>query len=141
MDAPRYRTEFDETNYSAQAKPVSALLKELVSNISLLVRQELMLARAEMGEKTSSLMNGVISIACGFVLALAALIVLLDAVVLALSNSVPMWASALIVGGVVAVIAAIFIYIGQSRLSAANMMPDRTVRNMRDDARVIREKV
>jgi hypothetical protein len=75
-------------------------------------------------------------------LALAALIVLLQALVIALTELglAPALAS-LIVGGVVAIIAFILIYKGMNDLKASSLAPTRTVESLRRDAHMVKEQV
>jgi hypothetical protein len=75
------------------------------------------------------------------VLALAALIVLLQALVIALAElGLAPALSALIVGGVVAIIAFALIYKGMNDLKASNLAPTRTVEALRRDAHMIKEQ-
>ena len=82
------------------------LLGDLTNSVTTLFRKEIELARAEIGEKFSEAGVAIGSLAAGAILGLAALIVLLQALVIALTELglAPAWAS-LIVGGVVAIIA------------------------------------
>ena len=80
------------------------------------------------------------AIAGGAILALAALIILLQALVIGLTEAgIPAGWSALIVGVVVAVIAYILIYKGTNDLKAGNLAPDRTMSSLRRDAQVAKE--
>ena len=81
------------------------------------------------------------SIAAGGILALAALIVLLQALVIALTELglAPAWSS-LIVGGAVAIIAFALIYKGINDLKGSNLAPRRTVESLRQDAHMVKEQ-
>ena len=71
----------------------------------------------------------------------AALIVLLQALVIGLTEAgVPAGWSALIVGVVVAVIAYILIRKGTNDLKGSNLAPSRTVDSLRRDAQVVKEQ-
>ena len=93
-------------------------------------------------EKFSEAGVAVGSLAAGAILGLAALIVLLQALVLALTELglAPAWSS-LIVGGVVALIAFALIYKGMSDLKASNLAPTRTVEALKRDAHMVKEQV
>jgi hypothetical protein len=70
-----------------------------------------------------------------------ALIVLLQALVIALTNlGIPPGWSALIVGVVVAVIAYALIQKGTSDLKAHNLAPNRTVDALKQDAHTLKEQ-
>jgi uncharacterized membrane protein len=119
----------------------ASLLRDLIAEIGQLFRQELRLARAETGEKLSQAQNGIIAIVVGLLLASSALLILLQAVVLALSQIVPAWAASVIVGVVVAIVALILIRGGQSSLKLTNLTPTRTLDALRKDRDMVMEKV
>lgn len=118
------------------------LFADLTHSVSTLFRKEIELARAETSEKISQAGVAAGSIAGGGILALAALIVLLQALVIALSElGLAPALSALIVGGVVAIIAFALIYKGMNDLKASSLAPTRTVEALRQDARMVKEQV
>jgi uncharacterized membrane protein len=119
----------------------ASLLRDLIAEIGQLFRQELRLARAETGEKLAQAQNGIIAIVVGLLLASSALLILLQAVVLALSQIVPAWAASVIVGVVVAIVAFILIRGGQSSLKLTNLTPTRTLDALRKDRDMVMEKV
>lgn len=117
------------------------LFGDLTHSVSTLFRKEIELARAETSEKISQAGIAAGSIAGGGILALAALIVLLQALVIALSElGLAPALSALIVGGIVAIIAFALIYKGMNDLKASNLAPTRTVESLRRDAHMVKEQ-
>ena len=117
-----------------------SLTSELIGDISRLIRQELRLAQTEAGEKASQLQTGVISVAAGMLLALAALLILLQALVLGLANVMSVLMASVIVGVVVAVIALILVWAGAAKLKGTSLMPERTMRAVQSDKDMILEK-
>ena len=116
------------------------LLADLTHSVTTLFRKEIELARAELSEKVSQAGVAAGAIAAGGILALAALIVLLQALVIALSElGLAPALSALIVGGVVAIIAFALIYKGMNDLKASSLAPTRTVEALRRDAHMVKE--
>jgi hypothetical protein len=116
------------------------LLGDLSENIATLFRKEIQFARAETSEKITQVGVAIGAIAGGAILALAALIILLQALVIGLTEAgIPAGWSALIVGVVVAVIAYILIHKGTNDLKAGNLAPDRTMSSLRRDAQVAKE--
>ena len=98
-------------------KPLKDLVSDLGSNIAMLFRKEIQLARAETSEKIGQAGTAIASIAAGNILALAALLVLLQALVVAIAEAgVPPAVAALIVGAVVALIAYLLV-LGASVIS------------------------
>src|SRR5690349_16552476 len=92
----------DGTSPSREARGLTDLIAQLGGDLAALVRKESELVRAEVAEKLNSAGKAVADIAAGGLLLVAALLVLLQALVLALSKLMdPIWAS-LLVGVVVA---------------------------------------
>jgi drug/metabolite transporter (DMT)-like permease len=121
-------------------RSLKELFGDLTQSVTTLFRKEIELARAETSEKLSQAGVAAGAIAAGGVLALAALIVLLQALVIALSElGLAPALSALIVGGVVAIIAFALIYKGMNDLKASNLAPTRTVEALRRDAHMVKE--
>lgn len=110
-----------------------SLLSELISEVNHLVRQELRLAQAEATEKIDQAQNGALSVLAGILIGFVALIVLVEALVIALSNVVAPWIAAIIVGGALAVIGFALVKIGQNSLKPSNLTPERTIRTVRGD--------
>jgi hypothetical protein len=119
----------------------TSLLKELIGELGQLIRQELRLAQAEASEKVSQAQNGVIALIVGLLFAFSALLILLQAVVVALATVMPAWLASVIVGLVVAVIAFILVRQGQSNLNPVNLVPERTLNAMRSDRDMVMGKV
>lgn len=124
-----------------QDQSFTSLISHLVSDVGKLVRQELRLAQAEAFEKVDQAQKGTISIIAGMLLAFAGLVILLQALVLALSNVLQPWLAAVVVAVAVAIIAFVLIKGGQSSLRGRNLMPERTMQSVRDDKDMVMEKV
>jgi drug/metabolite transporter (DMT)-like permease len=117
------------------------LFGDLTQSVTTLFRKEIELARAEISEKVSQAGVAAGAVAAGGILALAALMVLLQALVIALAElGLAPALSALIVGGVVAIIAFALIYKGMNDLKASNLAPTRTVEALRRDAQMVKEQ-
>ena len=122
-------------------RSLKELFSELSSSITTLFRKEIQLARAETSEKITQSMVAVGAIAAGAILALSALIVLLQALVIAIAEmGVPPALSSLIVGLIVAVIAYALIHKGTKDLKASSLAPNRTMDSLRRDAHVVKEQ-
>ncbi len=122
-------------------KPVTELMRDLVNQVSNLVRHEIQLARAEMGEKANQATNGVVMLAVALGLGIGAIVILLLAAVAILEGIMAFWLSALLVGLVAALAAAGLASMGLSNLKARNLMPDRTIESVREEAQYAKEKV
>ncbi|QJQ95116.1 MULTISPECIES: phage holin family protein [Halomonadaceae] len=113
---------------------IGSLLSSLTREMTSLVRKETELAKVEMSEKTSQAMGGIAAIATAGAVLLCGFLVLLAAAVFALDEALNTpWLSALIVGGVVAIIGFIMLQSGRKKLQSQNLMPNRTMASLQRD--------
>lgn len=119
-----------------------ALVGDVVSNVTELVRKEVQLLRAELNEKAEQVFGAVGSLVAAIVIALTALNVLAGALVAALTKAglAAGWA-ALIVGGVLAIVAYVLARGGMKSLKASKLAPERTARSAARDAHMVKEKI
>jgi len=125
---------------AAQDQSVPALLRNLVDEITRLIRQELRLAQAETSEKLTQLQTGALALIVGLLLGFCALLILLQAIVVALATAMPGWLASLIVGVVVAIVAFILVWQGQRNMNPANLVPERTLQSIRADKDAVIER-
>ncbi|MDF2370447.1 MAG: phage holin family protein [Rhizobiaceae bacterium] len=114
-------------------------IRELIADLTLLLRQEISLARAEAGEKIDQIQNGFIALVAGLLIAFCALLVLVQALVVALANIMPASVASLAVGIVLAVIAYISVTSGSRQLKPENLAPRRTMKSVRESAERMKE--
>lgn len=126
---------------TSRKRGFGSLLGDLGRDLSRLMSDEVQLARAEAGESVNSVVMALISIASGLAFALAALVILLQALVAALSQAMEPWLASVIVGVGAAIVGFILAKVGQSKLQARNLAPSRTARNLQRDANVMKEHV
>ncbi len=116
-------------------------IKALFTDSTLLVKQEIALAKAEAEEKFENLQTGLIAILAGILIAFVALLVLVQALVAALANFMPPSVAALLVGVVLAIIAFFSVKSGQEHLKPSNLTPSKTMRSVRESADTVTERV
>jgi uncharacterized membrane protein YqjE len=110
------------------------LLKELAQDTSTLVKQEIALARAELGEKARIAGTGAGMLAGAGVVALLALGALTALLIIALDIVVDLWVAALLVTLLWAVVALILALAGRSQLrKAAPPTPQQTIETVKED--------
>ena len=114
-------------------------IRDLIADLTLLLRQEISLARAEAGEKIDQIQNGFIALVAGLLIAFCALLVLVQALVVALANIMPASVASLAVGIVLAVIAYISVTSGSRQLKPENLAPRRTMKSVRESAERMKE--
>ncbi len=125
-----------------RTRSIAEMLTDMVHQAATLVRTEGELARAEVSENIGRAALGLGLIIGGAILLIPALVVLLQAGVAALIEhglAAP-W-SALIVGGIVLVLGLVLAALGINRLKIENMMPNKTMRQLRQDAYVATDQM
>lgn len=123
-----------------EERSVGELLSELTRELSTLFRQEVTLAKTEMTQKASKAGKDVGFLAVGGAIAYAGFLAILAGVVLALGLVLPWWASALIVGVVVAAIGYFLIRKGQAALKQVDLTPQETVETLKEDKQWLKEQ-
>ena len=118
-------------------RSVASLLSDLARDFSLLIRQEVALAKAEFAESVASVKSGIAALALSGALLVAGMLALLAAVILALSEVVQPWLAALIVGAVLAVAGFVLMQGARRKLSSAGLKPERTRESLRRDAQFV----
>lgn len=126
---------------NAEQKPISGLIADLADGVSRLVRQELELVRAETSEKANAVTVGLVGIVGGMLVALASLLVLVEALVATLADYMPDEVAALVVGIGLAIIAFILIRIGQSKLDVGTLALSKTANALKSDKELVMETV
>jgi uncharacterized membrane protein YqjE len=115
-------------------RPVGELLKELSTETSTLVRQELELAKAEMAEKGKQAGLGAGMFGGAGLFGLLALGALTACAIAALATGMDLWLSALIVTVVYAVIAGVLALIGRQKTrEAAPPAPEQAIESTKED--------
>jgi len=121
---------------------IQNLFGEALKESSDLARKEFTLFKAEMSESVKSLFMGIAMMIGAAVFAIGAIILLTEALVKWLATIVNSEAlAALIVGGVLAAIAIGLGLWGKKAFSSFSLTPERTVRSLQRDTRVISERV
>ncbi len=123
-------------------KSTGTLLSDALSHISSLVRNEVDLARAEVSENLNRAAVAVGLLVGAVVVALVALNVLAAALVAGLTEAgIDAGWSALIVGGVLAIVAFALMSKGINDLKMSSLAPTRTAKNVKRDAQAVKETI
>ena len=125
----------------AEERSLGDLFSELASETSTLVRQEVALAQTELTQKATSVGKNVGFLVVGGAVGYAALLAVLAAAIIGLANFVPAWASALIVGVVVAIVAFLLISAALKSLKNTELTPRETVKSLKEDAEWLKNQV
>src|SRR3954470_10426560 len=106
----------DESGNGLRERPVGDVARDLTSDLSLLLRQEIELAKAEMAEKGRTATPGLGMLGGAGVVALCAAGALTAFLVLLLALFLPEWAAALIVTLALAAVAYVLVKQGKERI-------------------------
>jgi hypothetical protein len=121
---------------------IPAIVTDLISQFTLLLRKEGELARTEMSEKMTQMAVGLGLLVAGAVLMMPALVVLLFAAVAALDETgMSSSVAALVVGGAVLLLGLIFVLVGMNRLKARKLVPRKTIHQLQEDVSVAKRQV
>ena len=121
--------------------PVAELLRSVVADIRLMVQREAELARLELKEKGSRMAIAGELVAGALAVGLFALGTLVAAAVLGLAIVLPAWASALSVGTLLVVVAAVLFLVGRERMrSVGSLAPTETIETVREDVAWMRRE-
>jgi uncharacterized membrane protein len=125
-----------------QDRSIGELFGQLTQDMTLLVRQEVQLARTEMSEKLSRFTNNLISVATGGFVAYLGGLALVAALILAIRDlaNISLALSALIVGAVLAIVGYVMLQRGVKEIKRVDLAPRRTVETLKDDVQWAKEQ-
>jgi uncharacterized membrane protein YqjE len=121
-------------------RSLGELFSELANETTRLVRQEVQLAKIELGQKASEVGKRVGLIALGGAVAYAGLLAGVAGVILLLARFMPAWVAALTIG---IVVLGVGYYLIQQQLNAlknADLTPRATVETLQQDKEWLREQ-
>jgi hypothetical protein len=118
---------------SRDGRSLGELFSELAQETSTLVRQEVNLAKTEMSQKASTAGKHVGVLAAGGALAYAGLLAVLAGIIALLNDVMPLWAAALLVGIVVAVVGYLLVRRGLDALKREDFAPRETIETLKED--------
>jgi uncharacterized membrane protein YqjE len=113
-------------------------IKAIMADARLLAREEIELAKAEATEKIDRIQNGIVMLVAGLAIGIAALVILSQAIVMALAAVMTPLVATLITGGVLALIALITLASGQSQMSADSLRLQRTEESLKHSAQTLK---
>jgi Putative Actinobacterial Holin-X, holin superfamily III len=128
--------------FANQNRSIADLLRDVIAQLTTLLRKEAQLARVELSENLSRAAVALGVIIAGAVLLIPALIILLEAAVAALEQKgmVPA-AAAGIVGGAALLLGFILVAVGALQLRMRNLMPNKTIQQLQHDAATAKQQM
>jgi predicted transporter len=124
-----------------QERSIGELFGEFSQDMTLLVRQEIRLARTELGEKAGAVSKRLTLVIAGGVVACIGALALVAGIILLLTQvvGIPAWLSALLVGIAMAIGGYVTLRAGLRALKTIDPAPRRTVETLKDDVRWAKE--
>jgi uncharacterized membrane protein YqjE len=134
-------SQTDAAGRTAQERSTGELVKLVSEQVSVLVRDELKLARLEMTGKAKQAGQGIGMMGGGGLIALYGVACLIACAIIAISHSLPAWLAALVMGAFLLVVAAIVSAAGRGKMRAgAPPAPTEAVASVKTDVQEIRER-
>jgi hypothetical protein len=122
-------------------RSIGELIADLAGETGTLIRQEITLAQTEFTNKAVSVGTDIGFLAVGGVFGLAALGSIVAAIIIGVGLFIPLWLSALIVGIVLSIVAAVIIFSALGKLKETNLKPQQTINSLKEDAQWLKEQV
>ncbi len=123
-------------------RSLGELFAELAQETSTLVRQEVELARVELGQKAAQVGRDVASLVVGGAVVYAGFLAIMAAVIVALGEAgLPWWLSALLVGVVVAGVGAALVARARTALQQTDLTPRQTVETLKEDREWAKDQI
>jgi uncharacterized membrane protein YqjE len=122
-------------------RSVPEVLQDIVGNIEEIIRSEFRLAKAEVREEASKAAPPLKLIIVGAGIGFYALGFLIFTLVMGLATMMATWLAALIVGGVLGLIALVLITSASKRLKQVNTVPERTIETMKENVQWAKNQI
>jgi len=123
-------------------RSLGELFGDLARETSVLVRQEVQLAKTEMTQKASAVGKDIGFLAVGGAVAYAGLLALVATLIIILGTvGLPWWLASLIVGVVVAGIGYFLVQKGLAALKHESLAPQQTIQTLKEDRQWAKEQM
>lgn len=124
-----------------QNKSLPNLVEDAIGHATGLMREEVRLARAEFTDGVKTMQSGAISVGIGVAVLLPGVTILLLACAYGIAAAgLPLWAGAAIAGAIAAVIGAILLMSGKSKMKPENLSAPRAAEDAQRTARFAKEQ-
>jgi len=121
-------------------RSISTVLRDIVHDIQDIVRSEIRLAKTEIAEQAGKAKGAGAQLAGAAVCGFFGVFFVLLAVVFGLSNVLPNWAAAGIVGVAMAITGGIMYSSGRKRLREVHAVPEHTVETVKENIQWVKQQ-
>jgi uncharacterized membrane protein YqjE len=122
------------------SRSIADVLQDIVANVQQIVRAEVRLAKTEITEEATKAARAASIIAGGLIAALFAVWLLLLTILFALATVLPIWAAALILFVIVAVVTAVLLAAGKKRFKTVHAAPEKTIETMKENVQWVKNQ-
>ncbi|HEX4535783.1 MAG TPA: phage holin family protein [Candidatus Acidoferrum sp.] len=122
-------------------RSVPEVLQDIVGNIEEIIRSEFRLAKAEVKQEASKAAPPLKMIVVGAAIGFYALGFLIFTLVMGLATMMATWQAALIVGGILGLIALVLITSASKGFKQVNTVPERTVETMKENVQWAKNQI
>lgn len=130
---PPTGTEQADSLHGVNQEGLGTLVNGVIADVQNIVRNEVRLAQAELKEDVGTLAGAAVMGVVAALSGLVGFILLMTGLSLLLSQWLDDWLAFVIGGAVLFIIAGLLAMIAKSRLSAANLKPERTIDSLQQD--------
>lgn len=125
-----------------EGRSLAALFSDLTEQLTRLLKQEVELAKTELGTKVSSVGRDIGFLVVGGVVLFAGFLALIATVILVLTRvGLPLWLSALIVAVVVTTVGVFMVQRGLNNLKRTRLAPRQTIDSLKESKEWAKEQV
>jgi len=132
-----------DTAVNPNARSTASLANDVLNDVTLLMKSEGELARAEVNSSITQALAGIASLLVAVGIIIAGLTVVIVAIGTGLATwlTLALWLGLLIAGGIALAIGVVMVISAKAALKPENLAPTRTAENLKKDARVVRESM
>ena len=134
------RQEGPQRALETEDRSVTQILQSILANIQEIIRSEVRLAKTEISEETAKALRAIAVLGAGLLFGMYALGFLLLSAVYGLAAVLPNWLAPLLVGTVVAIVAAALVVVGRNRLRLVNAKPQKTIDSVKEDVQWVKDR-
>lgn len=127
------RTTRDTRDSTQQSESLGDTVMGIIKDVQNVIRGEVQLAKTELKEDATQMGKGAGMIGAGVFFGLIGFMFLMLGVTYVINLWLEMWLSALIVGAVLVIIAAILAMVGKSQIQSASLKPEKTIESIKED--------
>ncbi len=122
------------------SRSIAEVLQDILANVQSIIRSEVRLAKTEVTEEVTKAARAAGVMAGGAVVSLFAVWLLLLAILFALAKVLPLWAAAIVLFVILAVVSAVLMMAGRKRFQTVHTTPEKTIETMKENVEWVKNQ-